>query len=696
MFIRGIILLILACGLTVFYTNCGPGMDSRYNEYLSLNLSKPNCEKNILYTRGVVLQGLAAFEKRSVAIVSENSKVANMTLSDPLPQPLPIQNAEVVVYNQYNQLVQCGKTDFTGSFKSLNGTDLIIPAVAGSYKVRVSARSKIDFGGTNNLMDIAVRKDIYQDEIYFIEKIFAIDGVSGTSLSMVAKARQLDSEEIEAGAFNILNTIQKSYEYIKSQTSGVDTTCLSTPLSVYWKAGFNPVQYESPNADPATLSNTSYYSRKSKKLFITGGQLGNVSMANTDHFDDFAVAHEFGHYVEDNCGQWVTPGGSHSLIVRIDPRLAWSEAWANFLAAQVINSKINEIDPSLLGKLTAAGEIYGWTYFFNSSGFSDSLQHIGNGQGFLIDFKRSGTDPGQWPVGSLYSGSEYGRVSGIEYDRVVPTTYPGEGHFREGAVSRGLFKLSNTCGPNCTPSAINFIELWKSFNRITGIGLPKNPFAGSHDFFENLKTRVGLSSAQETTIINEALQLRSAGTYTSGGFTVWVPFGHRLVQSGVSCPLKIQARPDDNSLTGGQSDQRYSNHFYTLDLFDPTLAGLTTITMTFTKVAGSNIDHDLLLFKPDYLFNDDYKCSDLDTSTGTCNGTWIAQRTTNEHVVASSRSMATTLSTTYNKALTNLGTLDKTKFYLLDLRAYTANLSPLTSTEYTYAINSNLGPLCPQ
>lgn len=687
MVIRGLILLILASGLTVFYTNCGPGMDSRFNEYLSLNLEKPSCTKNILYSRGVVLEGIAEFEKRSLAIVTENAKISNMTLSDPLPQPLPIQNAEVVVYDQYNQLVQCGKTDAIGNFKSLNGTDLIIPAVAGNYKVRIHARSKIDFGGTNNLLDVSVKKDIYQDEIYYVEKDFSIDGLNGTSLSVVAKARELDSENIEAGAFNILNTIQKSYEYIKSSTAGIDTTCMSVPISVFWKAGFNPVQYESPESDPTTLSNTSYYSRKSKKLFITGGQLGNVSMANTDHFDDFAIAHELGHYIEDNCGQWTSPGGSHSLIVRIDPRLAWSEGWSNYLAAQIINNKILELDPTLPAKLSEVGETYGWTYFFNSSGFSDSLQHVGNGQGFLIDFKKAGTDPGQWPLGSPYSG--------IEYDRVVPATFPGEGHFREGSISRGLFKTTNTCGIYCTPSAISFTEMWRSFNRLTGMGFYKNPFVSSHDFFENLKTRVGLTPQQETTLTNDALQLRSAGSFLAGGITSWVPYAHRLVQTGVACSLKLQARPDDSSLTGGQSDQRYSNHFYTLDLFDPTLAGLTTITVTFSKIAGSNVDHDLILFKPDYVFNDDYRCTEIDGTSGSCIGTWAPQRTTNEHVIMANRSIATTLSSTYNKALNSLNTLDKNQFYLLDLRAYTANLNPLTSTEYSYIINSNLGPLCP-
>lgn len=663
-------------------------MDSRYYEYLSVSLTRPLCGKNQLYNNTVPLTGIAEFQKRTLALVTENNKVTNMTLSDPLEQMLPIQNAELVVYNEYNHLIQCGKTDEFGNFKSLNGTDLMIPAVAGNYKVRVNARSKVDFGGDNNIMDIVVKKDVYQEEIYFVEKSFYSNGSTGESIAVQAKARQLDTKEIEAGAFNILNSLQKAYEYIKVHTAGIDTKCMSSQLPVFWKAGFNPMQYESPDADPATLGNTSYYSRKSKRLFITGGQLGNVSLANTDHFDDFAIIHEFGHFLEDHCGQWTSPGGSHSLIVRIDPRLAWSEAWANYLAAQVMNNKLAELDPSLPAKLAAAGEINGWTYFFNSSGFSDSLQHVGNGNGFLIDFKKAGIDPGQWPIGTPYSG--------IEYDRVVSASFPGEGHFREGAISRGLFKTTNTCGTFCTPSAINFSELWKSFDRSTGIGITENPFVSSHSFFENLKSRVGFTVGQESTLVAEALQLRSSGAYVIGGTTNWIPFGHRLVQSNAACPLKIQPRPDDSSLSGGQSDQRYSNHFYTLDLFEPSLAGLTSINVTFNKVTGTSVDHDLILFKPDYVFNDDYKCSLLNASTGACDGTWTPQRITSEHVALANRSIATTMGTTYSKVLNNIGTLDKNNFYLFDIRSYTATSAPLTSTEYTYSINSNLGPLCPQ
>ena len=205
-----------------------------------------------------------------------------------------------------------------------------------------------------------------------------------------------------------------------------------------------------------------------------------------------------------------------------------------------------------------------------------------------------------------------------------------------------------------------------------------------------------MTAGQESTLVGDALQLRSAGTYLSAGITTWIPYGHRLVKATGLCPLKIQPRPDDSSLTGGQSDQRYSNHFYTLDLFDPTLTGLTSINVTFTKVAGTNVDHDLILFKPDYVFNDDYKCTVVNSSTGNCEGTWAAQRITSEHVALSNRSVATTTGTTYTKVLNNIVTLDKNKFYLLDLRSYTPSISPLTSTEYSYTISSNLGPLCPQ
>ena len=667
--------------------SCGPRMSSRASEYLAAMPETPACTQEFTYTNGLPLSGSAKFFKRSTDVITEviggTTKIKNMMLSDPIASPLPIQNAEVAVYDKSFKLVQCGSTDSSGALKNLSTTDdLMLPNKPQNFYVRVFSRSNYNYGA-DDWLSVSVKKDRYRNEVYFLQTVVSSNGVSVSSADMLAYARQTDSMEIEGGAFNILNNIQQAYDFIKSSTADIDTTCLNKKLNVYWRAGFNPMQYLYPSSDASTLSNTSFFLQESNELFITGGQLGDVSLANTDHFDDFATIHELGHFVEKNCGQFTSPGGSHAITVRIDPRLAWSEGWANYFATQVMNTRMSYIDPTMNTKLTAANETNGWTFFFNSSGFNDSYQNITNAQGFMIDFKRPGTDPGE------YTFAPY---TGLTFDKVNPLLYKGEGHTREGAISRGLYKITNNCGTNCiTGGVIPFANLWKSFDQITGIASPYSlsytPYIGSHTFLEKVLSFGG--NVDVSNVLAQETLHTLASDFTIGGRLVWTGYGKKL--SLGSCSLSIEPRSDDPSLTGSNSDQRYSNHYYTIDLSN--LSGLTQISVQFTKSAGSDVDHDLLLFKPDYTYNDDYRCTKQDAS-GTCTGTWVAQRTTTADVVLSDRASKSPL-TVYTKTISGLGNLDSSQMYMLNIRSYTANKSVGSTTSYQYTINSNLGQLCP-
>lgn len=677
------------------------------------------CSTHFTYTGGVSVIGTATFEKRSIDVTTENAgstgeppvpniKLKTMSLGDPLPTALAIKNAEVTVFNSLNEKVQCGTTDTLGNIKALDGvSDLKIPNIAGTYSIRVASRSA--YTTSSDYTFVSVKQDKYRNEPHALITQFTASGAPTISVNLKARARQTDSDTIEGGAFNILNSIQTSINYIKNNTSSLDTTCLSEKLNVYWKAGFNPLQYEYPNSDPQTLGNTSYYKSLTKELYITGGQLGDVSLSNTGHYDDFAIIHELGHFIEDHCGPWVSPGGNHTLITRIDPRLAWSEGWANFLAAHVIQNNINDLDPTLQQKFSVLTENfptnYGWTYFFNSYGFSDSVQNIGNGDGFVIDLRRPGNSPG------AYQTAPY---AGQEFDRVNPSAYPGEGHTREGAVSRGLFKLANACGPNCTAAPISFEDFWKSFDRsASGVAFDENPFVASDKFLEKLKINaagtwtasnlVANASGDPTKTVttSEALQLVSDGTYnlvddngTPGvpgddiPFLAWPGYGASLNHGG-SCTLRIQPR-SDGALNNSASDPRYSNHFYTIDF--NLLPGLSYISVQFTKNKGTNTDHDILLFKPGYFFNDDYNC--MTYTNGVCTSFLPNRNSTNEDVFVMNREPASTLNSTYTKAI-SLSGIDPSQKYLLDLRTWSAGLNIGSNTEYSYIINSNLGVLCP-
>ena len=157
---------------------------------------------------------------------------------------------------------------------------------------------------------------------------------------------------------------------------------MNTRINVYWKAGFNPFQYYYPDADPSTLGSNSYYHHDGDKgLYITGGSLGNTSIVNTDHFDDYVIIHELGHFIEDHCGQLITPGGKHFMTSRIEPQLAWSEGWANYIAGQVMYSNLAEINPEFEARMSQAG--FGasdlkWSFLSTTWGFSDSQLNVGN------------------------------------------------------------------------------------------------------------------------------------------------------------------------------------------------------------------------------------------------------------------------------------------------------------------------------
>lgn len=625
----------------------------------------------------------------------QTGELKNMTLGDPLTNTLPIKFAEVAVFNADNVIIQCGKTDANGDIKAVDGvSSLKIPAMATSFTVRVYSRSNqtLSFGGKPDFkFNVAVKQDKYTNELYSISATAVSNGVDDTSVNLIAYARQTESIAIEGGAFNIMNSLFTAYDYIKSNTGTVNTTCLNSKLNVYWKAGFNPVQYAEPTKDPETIGNTSYYDKETAALYITGGRLGNLSLDVTHHFDDYVIMHELGHHIEDVCGSLLSPGGSHYLITRVDPRLAWAEAWSNYFAAQVMRNSLNSVNPEFSSKASLAGLTNtNWTYFFGSIGFSDSVQNIGSGSGLMFDLKKAGNNPDTTQAGEYF---------GQPYDKVDPARYPGEGHFREGAITRGLFKLSNNdCGSFCISGApVSFEHIWKSMDKITGIGQSTFTFKSSASFMEILKSFTTWDATKKNfneSTTGEALHIFSDGIYTSGGISRWIPYGTYLTSfSGSACSSNyyIEPRPDDPILTGTNSDQRYSNHFYTIDF--NLLTGLDEIHVTFTKVTagGTNTEFDILLFSDDYVFNGDYFCPQLDIN-GACTTSYQPSRTVNEFVVKSDRRVGT-LST---KVIRNLGQLDKTKRYLLNIRAYTANKSINTVTDYQYNIKDENGVnICP-
>jgi hypothetical protein len=68
--------------------------------------------------------------------------------------------------------------------------------------------------------------------------------------------------------------------------------------------------------------------------------LSGEADVDTDEYDPYVIAHEFGHYIEDRFSRSDSIGGSHSFYQRLDMRVAFGEGFGNAFAAMVIGSPV--------------------------------------------------------------------------------------------------------------------------------------------------------------------------------------------------------------------------------------------------------------------------------------------------------------------------------------------------------------------
>lgn len=647
------------------------------------------CTTSSVYASPSVVSGTASFFKRTINVNHIGPAITSLKLGAPIASALPIKYAEVRVLDAAGAVVQCGTTDTNGALKALDGTSTLqIPGTAGTYSVQVLARSNHNVTVTSGkpaFKFYASVKSPCTNSVHSISSTLVTSGSSTYSTSMTAYARESESSTVAGGAFNIYNDIATVYDYLSQNTAvSSDLSCLSPKLNVFWSPGFNPAQLIYPNEAPSGLSNISFYLRGYNELYINGGKLGNIASADTDHFDDSVILHEFGHRVEDACGKMDSPGGTHYGQFRIDPRLSWSEGWGNFFGAHMVRNNLSLINPELV---TTMASYDSWLYYLDTSGYVDGSTTTGS-ELIRINLSKAGNNP------ESLGGGYY-------YDKVDSTTYPGEGHFREVSISRSLFKNTNTCTANSTcVNTSYFPQIWKAFEKDpAGVGMGKSiyPFRSSVRFYDRLKTVFsgtfpGAVSGTTNTISNtinvdEAQQLAGDTAYTSGVSATWVPYAVKLVNNGSTpCPLVIQPREEYSTVTNYEPDQRYSNHFYYFDRSAPPMSAVTDIHLNVSKISGTNVDIDLVLYQDGYSYP-----SENCTSVSSCTKT-----TTSSAFIRADRSIASAPGSPYTKSISSLNFLSGSTPYMLNVRAYTAAQTILTSTAYSYTLTDQSGNfLCP-
>ena len=151
-----------------------------------------------------------------------------------------------------------------------------------------------------------------------------VDGSAGTSNLLVVDK---SPGSRVSGAFNILEVIQRANETVKT----ADPNLPPIPVTVYWSTR-NTHTLGNPAAG---LIGTSEFNVGNNTAYILGDR-----DTDSDEFDDAVIAHEYAHMLAAKYSRDDSAGGPHFLGDMLDPRLAWSEGWANFFSSAVRNDAI--------------------------------------------------------------------------------------------------------------------------------------------------------------------------------------------------------------------------------------------------------------------------------------------------------------------------------------------------------------------
>ena len=79
--------------------------------------------------------------------------------------------------------------------------------------------------------------------------------------------------------------------------------------------------------------------------FFSSGDPQHIALLSdlaedTDEFDQHVIAHEFGHYIENNFSRADNIGGAHGIGDKLDPRVAFGEGFGYAFAAIVLNDPV--------------------------------------------------------------------------------------------------------------------------------------------------------------------------------------------------------------------------------------------------------------------------------------------------------------------------------------------------------------------
>jgi hypothetical protein len=220
------------------------------------------------------------------------------------PVMVPIRAARVEVLDRTQTVIAVSDTDKRGQFR--------VPVPYGpDLTVRVVSRLRST--------DLRVADNTAANSLYSISgDIDARDSQPNVRL--------IDNSRV-SGAFNILDMIQRGNDTIQS----ADPRIIAPAVTVFWSQRNTR---RSGNMRDGFIG-TTYFNFTNNTAFVLGDR-----SVDSDEFDDSVIVHEYAHMLAARFSRDDSPGGAHGVGDMLDPRVAWSEGWANFFSCIVRNDAI--------------------------------------------------------------------------------------------------------------------------------------------------------------------------------------------------------------------------------------------------------------------------------------------------------------------------------------------------------------------
>lgn len=218
-------------------------------------------------------------------------------------------------------------------------------SVPASTNMIIRARAQMTKTGAAPTWTFTVRDNTSGDAIYALDSASFNSGTANVANKNLRAPSDWNGNGYSPGRraapFAIIDTVYQTKQLIL----GANPSAQFPELNLYWSEDNKSSDIFCPDTGDI---GTSFYARGQRDectaqgaalpdgIYVLGF-FANDNTGDTDEYDSHVIAHEFGHYFEDQFSRSDSIGGQHGLGDRLDLRVAFGEGWGNAFGSMALN-----------------------------------------------------------------------------------------------------------------------------------------------------------------------------------------------------------------------------------------------------------------------------------------------------------------------------------------------------------------------